>query len=275
MSQASRRTGSGAQDRSERLRSRVAVFVTALLHLLLVLLMMWMPPITVTTQGGDAGGSLEVTFIDESLRPPPPVHPPAARTAPPRKHVKTTPKASRIRTTLVMQSEDPVPPDSADTSDTPTTSHPSEPASPAVPDEAAQQPLHTWGQPPGMLPQDVARANAGLARGTASARGRDAASSGASMEVDGYQVYYDLVRENHLRAWRDQGMTEVFLPLPGTRRLMVCPLELVLRRDSGECRMVEPDAPELKAIGDARDVINMQRVYKLGEMLWRGPGPYR
>lgn len=267
MSQASRRTGSGAQDRSERLRSRVAVFVTALLHLLLVLLVMWMPPITVTTQGGDAGGSLEVTFIDESLRPPPPVHPPAARTAPPRKHVKTTPKASRLQTTLVVQSEDPVP--------AYTPEPPKEQEAPVAPDETTPQPPHVWGQPPGMLPQDVARANLGPARGAASARGQGAASSGASMEVDGYQVYYDLVRENRLRTWRDQGMTEVFLPLPGTRRLMVCPLELVLRRDSGECRMVEPDAPELKTIGDARDVIDMQRVYKLGEMLWRGPGPYR
>jgi hypothetical protein len=70
-------------------------------------------------------------------------------------------------------------------------------------------------------------------------------------------------------------MTELFLPLPGTRRYMVCPLEIALRRDSGECRLVEPDAPELEAIGDARDVITMQRVYKLGEVLWSGPGAYR
>jgi hypothetical protein len=95
------------------------------------------------------------------------------------------------------------------------------------------------------------------------------------MEVDGYQVYYDLVSEIRVRAWRDQGMTEVFLPLPGSRRLMVCPLEIVLNRDSGECRLVEPDAPELTAIGDARDVVHMMRVYRLGEVVWRGPGPYR
>ena len=83
------------------------------------------------------------------------------------------------------------------------------------------------------------------------------------------------VDENRLRAWRDQGMTELFLPLPGTRRLMVCPLDIALRRDSGECRLVEPDDPGLKAIGDARDVITMQRIYRLGEVLWRGPGSYR
>jgi len=245
------------------------VLVTALLHLLLVLLVMWSPPITMTTaQGGDTGGSLDVTFIDESLRPPPRTHPPPVRPVPPRKHIKAAPKASRIRTTLVMQADDPVPPESVDTSDAPSTS-------PETPGEAAQQPTHVWGQPPGMLPQDVTRASTGLDRGAATARGNGTSSTGASMAVDGYEVYYQLVRENRLRALRDQGMTELFLPLPGTRRLMVCPLELMLRRDSGACRMVEPDSPELKSIGDARDVIDMQEVYKLGEKLWSGPGPYR
>jgi hypothetical protein len=56
---------------------------------------------------------------------------------------------------------------------------------------------------------------------------------------------------------------------------MVCPLEIALNRDSGECRLVEPDAPEMAAIGDARDVVLMMRVYRLGEVVWRGPGPYR
>ena len=37
----------------------------------------------------------------------------------------------------------------------------------------------------------------------------------------------------------------------------------------------EPDDPELKNIGDAREVINMQQVYRRGEAVWRGPGPYR
>jgi hypothetical protein len=54
---------------------------------------------------------------------------------------------------------------------------------------------------------------------------------------------------------------------------MVCPLEVALRRGSSECRMVDPDSPQLKVIGDARDVINIQRVYHLGEMVWSGPGP--
>ncbi|WP_242112579.1 type II toxin-antitoxin system RelE/ParE family toxin [Luteimonas aquatica] len=265
MSRTPRRTDSGARDRGERMRSRIAVLVTALLHLSLVLLVIWAPPITVTRQGGDAGGSMEVTFIDPSLRPSPAAHPPAARVAPPRKRAKAAPKASRIRTTPVMQSEDPVQPDSAAASDT----------MPPSPDEVPEASPHIWGQPPGMLAQDSGRANTGSGRGMASTPGRSAGSSGPSMQVDGYEVYYSLVRETHLRALRDQGMTELSLPLPGTRRLMVCPLELMLRRDSGVCRMVEPDAPELNGIGDARDVIDMREVYKLGKKLWSGPGPYR
>jgi hypothetical protein len=39
--------------------------------------------------------------------------------------------------------------------------------------------------------------------------------------------------------------------------------------------MVEPDDPELANIGDARDVLDMNQVYRLGQLLWRGPRPYR
>lgn len=95
------------------------------------------------------------------------------------------------------------------------------------------------------------------------------------MEVGSYQVYYDLRSEPRLRAWREQGMTELFLPLPGTQRYMVCPLETALRRESGPCRLLEPDSPELEKIGDAREVIDMQKVYRRGELVWSGPGPYR
>src|SRR3546814_17308342 len=70
-------------------------------------------------------------------------------------------------------------------------------------------------------------------------------------------------------------MTDPFLPRPGTRLVMVCPLEIALHRDSGACRMFEPDDPELEAIGDARDVITMQRVYRLSTVLWRGPGAHQ
>ena len=128
-----------------------------------------------------------------------------------------------------------------------------------------------------MLPEDLAPENAGLARSPATDRGRrnDAYNAAPSMEVGGYQVYYDLLSEARLRAWRDQGMTEIFLPLPGTRRYMICPLETALKRESGPCRLLEPDDPELAKIGDAREDINMQKVYRLGEEVWSGPGPYQ
>ena len=128
-----------------------------------------------------------------------------------------------------------------------------------------------------MLPEDLAPENAGLARSPATDRGRrnDAYNAAPSMEVGGYQVYSDLLSEARLRAWRDQGMTEIFLPLPGTRRYMICPLETALKRESGPCRLLEPDDPELAKIGDAREDINMQKVYRLGEEVWSGPGPYQ
>jgi hypothetical protein len=278
MSKASRKTETGARDRAEHLQRWIGVLVTVLVHLLLVLLVMLSPPITMTAPQGAAGGSsLEVTYID--LAPPPPRHAPSPHKPAPRAPAKASPKASRIRSTLVVQANEPVPPDHPATAATEPEQPPSEPTSapPDAPDENAEQPARVWGQPPGMLPDDPASANRGLARSSAvnSGRSNDASSAGPSMEVGGYQVYYDLISENRLRTWRDQGMTELFLPLPGTRRLMVCPLEVALRRGSGECRMVEPDAPELKAIGDARDGINMQQVYKQGEVVWRGPGPYR
>lgn len=285
MSKASRRTDAGAEPRIERLQSWIAALLSALLHALLLLLVILAPPVTVTTPQGTAGGSrTEVTFIDEAHESPQPTYTPPASTAAARPPAEASPAASRIQSTRVTQADDPVPPDE----------RPGEPASapPDVSDEAeqseaqaasagpppaAQRRSRTWGQPPGMLQEDVAPANAGLAMSPAIDRGRrnDASSAEPNMEVGGYQVYYDLVSEIRLRAWRDQGMTELFLPLPGTRRLMVCPLEIALNRDSGACRLVEPDAPELAAIGDARDVINMQRVYRLGEVVWRGPGPYR
>ena len=271
MSKASRRTGSGVPARAERLQSWIAVLLTALLHLLLLLLVMLSPPITMTEpQDGATGGGMEVTYIDQTLQPPSPVHPPTTRTTPPRKPRKAAPTTTHIQTTLVTQAADPEPLRVVDIPDNATTP-------PDVPDEAAARPARAWGQPPGMLPENPVPANAEPARSSAGNRGRSnaGASEGTSMEVGGYRVYYDLLDDARLRAWRDQGMTQVFLPLPGTRRYMVCPLEIALQRESGECRLVQPDDPGLKTIGDARIVITMQQVYRLGEVLWRGPGPYR
>lgn len=254
------------------------------MHLLLLLLVLWMPPITMAPpQDGAAGGAIAVTFIDDTQDPPPPAREPTVRKAPARKPAKAAPPAERIRTTRVARAAEPVPPDTADQADhsnprvVELAAPPEAPATPpaGAPSQARQRPP-TWGQPPGMMPDNPHPVAAGPARGRAGrTRGNDTPSSGTSMEVGGYQVYYDLLDETRLRAWRDQGMTELFLPLPGTRRYMVCPLDIALRRDSGECRLVEPDSPELAAIGDARDVIVMQRVYRLGEVLWRGPGAYR
>jgi len=262
MSKASRRTGPARRDPTDRLHAWIAALVAALWHGLLVLLLVLSPPITVTAppQGGDAGSRLQVTYINEVPKPPSP--------APPRERRAPVAAPSRVQATQVEQAEASA---ALQVVDIP-------PAPPAPPDESTRRPAQAWGQPPGMLPQDLAPVNAGPARSPAVRRGRRdvaAAASGTSLEVGGYQVYYDLLDEARLRAWRDAGMTELFLPLPGTQRLMVCPLETALRRDSGACRLVEPHAPELADIGDARDVITMQRVYRLGEVLWSGPGAYR
>jgi hypothetical protein len=269
MSKASSRADAGAEP-IERLQHWIAVCVSVLLHVLLLMLAILAPPIDVTPPEGadaDAGGRMAVAFVGEA--PPPPSLSMSSR--PP----ATPPPASRVQTTPVPRAIDPVPP-----------AAPDEPAQGQADASAATTPpastvpwrrAHTWGQPPGMLPEESAPVNAGLARSPAQRRGRgdSAANTGPSLEVGGYQVYYDLRSERTLRAWRDQGMTELFLPLPGTRQYMVCPLETALKRESGPCRLIEPDSPELEALGDAREGIDMQRVYRQGEVVWRGPGPYR
>ena len=95
------------------------------------------------------------------------------------------------------------------------------------------------------------------------------------MEVDGHQIYYDVRNEEWLLDWQAQGMTELYFPLPGRRDLMVCPLEIVVRRGSGGCRVVQPDDPDLPNIGDARKVVHVVRVYRRGELVWSGPGAYK
>ena len=270
MSKASSKADARAEALIERLQHWIAALSSALLHLLFLLLAMWSSRITVTTpQGADAGSRMAVDFI--GVTPPPVSAAPASKPT-------AKPATSRIQSTLVTRADDPVPPvvpdDAAqDHAEAPAETPPAAPTTPTPP----QRHSHIWGQPPGLLPEDVAPENAGLARNPALARGRGNASTAGepSLEVGGYQVYYDLRSETRLRAWRDQGMTEIFLPLPGTRRYMVCPLETALRRDAGPCRLLNPDSPELEAIGDARQVINMQQVYRRGELVWRGPGPYK
>lgn len=281
MSKTSRQAIKGAQDRTERVQRWTAVLLTALLHLVLVLLVMPPPPpISMSSPQGEAdGGRMAVTLIDESLSPPPPEPQPPVRKAVSPKRPKASRAIKRPLPTPVVQAAVPMPPEAPDTSETSTLPPTKAPEQPDAPRDTvdAERPAHVWGQPPGMRPDDAASANAALAAKLGSNRGRsnNATPIGRNMEVDGFSVYYDLVDETRLRAWRDQGMTELFLPLPGTLRLMVCPLEVALRRGSGACRMVDRDVPELKSIGDAREVINMQRVYHLGDEVWSGPRPYR
>ena len=274
MSKASSKADTRIESWLERRQHWIAVLVSTLLHLLFLFLMMLSSRITVTPPQGTAGGSrMVVDFIGAT--PPQPKHAPPAKPAA-RKPAAKPPAKSRVQSTLVTQADDPVPPDAPD--DAPDDAAQDQaPASAAAPPPTPRRRPHIWGQPPGMLQENLAPENAGLARSPAIGRGRrnDAAISAPSMEVGGYQVYYDQRSETKLRAWRDQGMTEIFLPLPGTRRYMVCPLETALKRESGPCRLLEPDSPELKTIGDAREVINMQQVYRLGERVWSGPGPYR
>lgn len=270
MSKAPSPADSRAEDRIERLQHWTAVLLSALLHLLFLILMMLTPPITVAPpEGAAAGGSrMAVDFIGATTPQPtlaPPVNkPPASKSA-----RKSRPK-SRVQSTPVIRADDPLPPDAPDEAE-------QAQAPAASPPPTPQRRTHVWGQPPGMLQEDTAPENAGLAKSPSIDRGRGGNGSGAdtSLEVGGYQVYYDLRNEIKLRAWRDQGMTEIFLPLPGSRQYMACPLETALRRDSGPCRLVDPASPEMKAIGDARDVIDMQKVYRRGELVWSGPGPYR
>jgi hypothetical protein len=261
-----------ALDRFERLQRWAAVLLTALLHVLFLLFLMSPPtPITITTPQGQAGGSsaMEVTLIDELPSQPPPAPEPMHRKPVHPKRPKTSRAIAPRPPTPVVQL--------VDNSNTPTVLPITEPEPPDATRDTTELREQAFGPRPGLVSYDNASANAALAAklGRNRMRNNDAPPVGTNMGTDGFQVYYDLADEDRLRAWRNQGVTELFLPLPGTLRRMVCPLEVMLRRGSGECRMVEMDSPELKSIGDAREVIKIQRVYHLGEEVWSGPGDYR
>jgi len=286
MSQASRLADARPEARIERLQPWIAALLSVLLHLACLLLALLAPPITTSTPQGASGGSVtQVDFIGET--PPQPV-PTLAAPASPDQPAPAPPAASRLQSTPVPLADAPVPPVStAPAQSTLPARNPARPstaprpravvAPPAVPPPTSRRPRHQWGQPPGMLPRDTAPVHAGRTSGPGDdrSRRRDSPSAQPSMDAGGYQVYYDLASERRLREWREQGMTEVFIPLPGTRDLMICPLETALRRESGPCRLLPPDAPELADIGDARQVITMHQVYRRGELVWRGPRPYR
>lgn len=268
MSRTSRPPVRGRQDWTERVQRWTAALATLLLHALLVLLVTRPPdPATPATRRGGGGSRMDVTLLDDTRAPPP--HDPALTVRPP--VPVTRPKAPRAiprpPSVPVVQGVVPMPPEAADTA----------PAAAAATPEPPRRDTEEIGFPMRTRPDAAAEANAALAAKLGRNRGRsdEAPPVGPNLGVDGFEVYYNRVDEPRLRAWRDQGMTELFLPMPGTRRLMVCPLEVALRRGSGACRMVEMDSPELKSIGDAREVIGVQRVYQRGVKVWDGPGRYR
>lgn len=274
--------------RSERLQSSIAAISSALLHLLLLLVLLYSSkPVVTSPQSAASGGRVKVDFIGEPQEsdqstPAPPSPPPtrASDSVPPAR------AASRLRSTLVDRADNPIPPDAPVPSDSlsarrapspPERRNESRPQPPSPSSPARRRP-ETWtGRPPGLIEEDLAPQNAGLANSPAirNGRGRDMTANGPSMELGGYLVYYDVLSEERLRAWARQGMKELSIPLPGTRYYMVCPLEIALRRGSGKCRALDPDSPEMAAIGDAREAVTMLQVYKQGELVWRGPGPYR
>ena len=265
----------GAARGDERLQSWVAGLLSGTLHLAILLLAMLAEPVTMQPpQGAAAGGSrVEVVMIGETpdtapLSVAPPVNAPAVQTPQPPQPdpAEAAPVPPRVQPTPVVQADEAMQRRRARPA-----------ASSPPPTPTTHRRAHVWGQPPGMLPQDHAPVNAGTAASPSTDRGRRHATTASetSLEVGGFQVLYDVRSEQRLRQWRDEGITELFLPLPGTRDYMVCPLEIALRRESGACRLLDPDDPEMAGIGDAREVISMHRVYRRGELVWRGPRAYR
>ncbi|MFT4255994.1 MAG: type II toxin-antitoxin system RelE/ParE family toxin [Pseudoxanthomonas sp.] len=277
MNQASIHAANEAGPWNERLDPWLASLVSALLHLLMLLALLNAdPPPMTAAQGAAAGGRTRADFIGRE-NPPTPVEQPVPRPPKPQlpKPVRKPRKAAPVPSAIVEQAENPLPPEADDAPEPPAPA-PSPPV-PSPPAPAQRYPRTWTGRPPGLIEQDVADNPAGLARNPVGTQGnrRDSTAEGNGLEVGGYLVQYDLRNETRLREWKEAGMTELFLPLPGTQSLMVCPLQVALDRDSGECRLLPPDSPELAKIGDARLVIDMLQVYRRGEPVWRGPGPYR
>lgn len=285
MNEAPRPAGASIHSRIDRLQHWTALLLSVLFHLACLVLAWRAPPMTMDRpQGASAGSVTLVDFIGDAPPQPVPSPLPPAAPEPPADAPRA---AARVESTPVpvaaapvaLPQPDPVqvPPSPRRPARPSPTPQPQAAAAPRPSAPASRRPGHRYGQPPGMLPRETAPVHQGpdMGIGTQPSRRRDNPSSQPSMDAGGYQVYYDLASERRLREWRDRGMTEVFIPLPGTRDLMVCPLETALRRESGPCRLLPPDSPELERIGDARQVINMHQVYRRGELVWRGPRPYR
>ena len=283
MSDTSLHPDARAEPRVDRLRPWISALLSALLHLAMLLVLLHAAKMTVTPpQGAASGGRVRVDFVGEPSgeEQPAPVQPrptPAQKPTPQRKAAVRERVEPRKP---VLQAEFIEPPEQAqdrvqDSHQPPADSRTQAPGA-SSPAPAPRRPQAWTGRPPGMVEQDRSHAD-GRASGPANRQGRfnDMAAGEPSMEVGGYQIVYDLLAEARLRGWMEQGMEEISIPLPGTRQLMVCPAEVALRRGSSKCRLVEPDSPELQGIGDARQVVTVMFVYRRGELVWRGPGPYR
>ncbi|AOD16390.1 type II toxin-antitoxin system RelE/ParE family toxin [Xanthomonas fragariae] len=271
----------------ERFEPWIASLISALLHVLMLLIVLSASTPTMTPpQGSASGGRTKVDFVGDTGRPELPTHsptpiPPLQKPAP----EPPPPTPSPVQSTLVKTAKNPIPPAGntrrgglVEQRQTQPVQRPTPPQPPAEPSSPPQHRAETWtGHPPGMLEEEADATEDGVSNAPTISEGRRRGRNNAqpSMDVGGYQVYYEVRSETQLRNWRDQGMKEVAIVLPGTQYRMVCPLEVALKRGSSKCRLLPPDSPELKDIGDAREVINMMEVYQQGEPVWRGPGPYR
>ncbi|HET6397300.1 MAG TPA: hypothetical protein VFF91_10715 [Pseudoxanthomonas sp.] len=268
----------GTEPRIGRLQPWIAALLSTLLHVAFLLILLWSAkPVVTPPQGKAGGGRVRVDFVgqpqgDATPAPPSPrpSPAPAARSQPAQR--PSEPRKPVLEARFIEPPPAPAPGAGADA---PSDSQARAPAA-SSPSPAPRRP-ETWtGRPPGLLEDDVSAAD-GRASGPVDRDGQyaDMAAGEPSMQVGGYQIVYDLIAEERLRAWMAQGVRELSIPLPGTHYHMVCPAEVALRRGSSRCRLLEPGSPEMQGVGDARDVITIMYVYRQGKLVWRGPGPYR
>ncbi len=286
MNDAAQHPANRARFRLDRWQSWIAATISALLHVLVLLIVLYAAKTELSPpEGGSMGGArVKVEFIGQpqqgEKRPATPPAPAVATNAAeqpqrPRPAKKTPP----IQATRVAEADAPI----TSKDDQPQRVDPADiarmqrRAQPPAGDPNARRSAAPTGQAPGLLARETAPTNNGPDRGASRSEARGPAAPGREprMDADGHQIYYDVRNEDWLLDWQAQGMTELYFPLPGRRDLMVCPLEIVVRRGSGGCRLVQPDDPDLPNIGDARKVVHVVRVYRRGELIWKGPGVYR
>jgi hypothetical protein len=262
----------------------IGSLVSLLVHLLFVAALLYSSKMELAqTESSSTGGArVKVDFLgeptdDEQRIPVPPTgtQNPSERPKP-LKPLVTTPVTSPVDATRVTEAENPVAPDESQPQP-PSSQQAIAPPQDRPPSSSpAWRRSARWGQPPGMLAQDTAPENLGPTVGAGQRQGNQQGNAATpSMEVDGHQIYYDLRNERKIAEWQLQGMKEISFPLPGRADLMVCALEIVATRGSGGCRLAQPGDPDLANIGDARDVVDVMRIYRRGELIWRGPGVYR